>query len=182
MPSANKTGRTRNTTRKWCGPFGCFSRSSKGTANATAAANAAAATAAAAAAAERAAAERAERAARAAAERAARAAAERAAINAELAELMAAAAGPGAAVQGARDPPIDEQLRLLEAEVEANAAAEGQDNALGPEYYALQRNLQEQANQINELGARLAQRRGGNRKKSSKLRKTRSKKSRRHRR
>ena len=168
MQSPN-TGARRNTTRRWCGSFGCFSRSSKGTA--APAANAAPANAAAQRAANSA---RAARDARAANAKAAR----NAEVNAELAVMMAAAAGPGgAAVQGARVPPIEEQMRLLEAEAEAEAearaAAEGEDE----EYNALKGNLQEQANKVNEMSARLAGTRfGGNRKKSSKLRKTRSKK------
>ena len=176
MQSTN-TGARRNTTRKWCGPFGCF-RSSKGTAAPAANAAANAAPANAARAANAAAAVAAARAARAANAKAAR----KAQVNAELAEMMAAAAGPGgAAVQGAKVPPIEEQLRLLEAEAEANApaAVEGEDE----EYNALQGELQEQTDKINRISRTLAETRfGGNRKKPSKLRKTRSKKSRRHRR
>jgi len=184
MQSTN-TGARHNTTRKWCGPFGCF-RSSKGTAAAANAAPAnatpanAAANAARAASAAAVAAAKAARAARVANAKAAR----KAQVNAELAEMMAAAAGPGgAAVQGARVPPIEEQLRLLEAEAEANAAARAAVEGEDEEYNALQGELQEQTDKINRISRTLAETRfGGNRKKPSKLRKTRSKKSRRHRR
>ena len=178
MQSTNNTGVRRNTTRKWCGPFGCFSRSSKETVAPTA--SAAPARVANAAANAAAAAQRAARAARVANAKAAR----KAEVNAELRALMAAAAPPGGEAQ--QKPKLTNAEALYaqleaeaEAEVAARAAAEGQDD----EYNALKDELQEQSDKINEMSARLAGARfGGNRKKSSKLRKTRSKKSRHHRR